>query len=105
MLMKLLLSTDRIQAYLIRDLLAMHGVRTHLFNENMQGAVGGLPVDAALPQIWLEDDCDLERARGLLARFEADRGREGEYLCGACREPNPVTFESCWNCGAAVKPG
>jgi len=100
--MKRLASLDRIQAYLLRDLLAMHGIEAHVLNANMQGAVGELPVDVALPQVWIADEAQLERARAVLREFEADLHKDGERACPACGERNPAAFEVCWNCGAPL---
>jgi hypothetical protein len=100
--LKLMLRTDRVNAYLLRQLLAMNGIRAHVFNENMQGAVGEVPVDSALPQLWIEDERDEERALALLRRNEVERNQPGSYFCRTCKEENPATFELCWNCGTGL---
>jgi hypothetical protein len=94
--------TDRVQAHLLRHLLAAHGIKAHVFNENMQGAVGEVPVDSALPQVWVDDERDEPRARELLRQNEIDRSRQGSHFCRKCQEENPATFELCWNCGASL---
>jgi hypothetical protein len=91
-----------VQAHLLRQLLVVHGIRAHVFNENMQGAVGEVPVDAALPQVWIDDERDEARARELLKQHESDRRREGSHFCRRCHEENPVTFDLCWNCGEGL---
>src|SRR5512137_488027 len=60
--MILLVRTDRTQAFLLRDLLAQHGIKAHVFNQNMSSIVGDVPPDVALPQVWLDDDADRDRA-------------------------------------------
>ena len=42
---------DRIQAYVIRDVLSFHGIKAHVFNEHMSSIVGDVPTDVALPQV------------------------------------------------------
>jgi hypothetical protein len=101
-ILKLLVRTDRVQAHLLRHLLATHGIKAHVFNENMQGAVGEVPVDTALPQVWIDDERDETRARSLLRQHEVDRNREGSHFCRQCKEENPATFELCWNCGSSL---
>lgn len=97
--MELFVRIDRVQAVLLRDLLAMHGIRTHLLNTHVQGAVGELPPEAALPQVWLHDPADRERAGALLRRHDAERLRTGTLFCRHCGEESPATFDSCWQCG------
>jgi hypothetical protein len=98
----LLVRTDRTQAFLLRDLLAHHGIKAHVFNQNMSSIVGELPPEVALPQVWLDDDADRARAVAVLRDHNAARSRGGVVFCRACREENPATFELCWNCGAVL---
>jgi hypothetical protein len=100
--MILLLRTDRTQAFLLRDLLAHHGIKAHVFNQNMSSIVGDVPPDVALPQVWLDDDADRDRATAVLRDWQTSCGRTGVVFCPACREENPATFDLCWSCGAAL---
>src|SRR5258707_15312394 len=100
--MILLVRTDRTQAYLLKDILAQNGIKAHVFNENMSSIVGDIPPDVALPQVWLDDDVDRTRALTVLRGYYAARNRPGVLFCRACREENPATFETCWNCGATL---
>ena len=103
--MELLARLDHVQAHLLRDALARHGIDAHLLNLNVQGAVGELPPESALPQVWIADARDRERARAVLAAHEADRRRTGQPVrCGGCGEESPAGFELCWSCGRAL-PG
>lgn len=103
--MELLARLDRVQAHLLRDRLARHGIGAHVLNLHVQGAVGELPPEAALPQVWIADARDRERARAVLAAHEADARRVGPpCFCGDCGEENPAGFELCWRCGRAL-PG
>jgi Putative prokaryotic signal transducing protein len=100
--LELLVRTDRISAYVLRDIFAMHGIKTHVLNEYMQGAIGELPVDAAMPQVWLDDGSDRPRATEVLRQFNVQRNRTGSLFCRACKEENPATFETCWSCSVAL---
>ncbi len=94
--------SDRLQAYVIRDLLKMNGITAHVFNEHMSSIVGDVPPDVALPQVWLDDESDRTRAMAVLRDYHVGRGRTGMLFCRACREENPATFEICWACGAPL---
>ena len=100
--MILLLRTDRTQAYLLKDILAMNGINAHVFNEHMSSIVGDVPPDVALPQVWLDDDADQMRAMAVLRDYHTQRNRTGVLFCPACHEENPATFEICWKCGVAI---
>ena len=93
---------DRLDAYVIRDVLRQHGIKAHVFNEHMTSIVGDVPPDVALPQVWLDDDADRSRADAVLRDHNARRERQGVVFCPACREDNPATFEICWACGAVL---
>ena len=90
---------DRIQAYLIRDVLSFHGIKAHVFNEHMSSIVGDVPPDVASPQVWLDDDADRARADAVLRAYREERNRAGSFICAKCGEENPATFELCWSCG------
>jgi hypothetical protein len=100
--MILLVRTDRTQAYLLKDVLAGHGIKAHVFNANMSSIVGEVPPDVAWPQVWLDDDADHARALTVLRDYQVARNRPGVLFCRACREENPATFELCWKCGAPL---
>lgn len=100
--MILLLRADRVEAFLIADLLERSGIRAHIFNQNMASIVGDVPADAAMPQVWLDDPADQMRAEALLRDYRTDRNRDGNIYCRQCHEENPATFELCWNCGAVL---
>ena len=42
-----------------------------MFNENAQSGVGQLPVAEALPELWVDDENDWQRAEDVVRRFEA----------------------------------
>jgi hypothetical protein len=95
-------ASDRVQAYVVRDVLSFNGIKAHVFNEHMSSIVGDVPPDVALPQVWLDDDADHARAVTVLRDHFAAGKRTGTLFCRACSEENPATFETCWKCGAVL---
>jgi hypothetical protein len=81
--------------------LAGHGIRVRILNANASGAIGELPVDAAAPQLWVEDPADEARAREVIEAFLLPQSGEPQ-ACPACGEENPRNFETCWSCGAML---
>ena len=91
-------------AWLVRSLLTAAGIRTHLFNEYAQGGLGDLPAASVYPEIWLDEERDLERARRIIEGYEKKQLTGGSQRCPACGEDNPRSFGICWNCQQPFPP-
>jgi Putative prokaryotic signal transducing protein len=90
------------EAQLLVDLLADRGIRARILNANASSLAGELPIDAALPQVWVDNADDAPRARELIDAFS--RGSStGTVKCPACGEDNPTSFDLCWSCGAGLE--
>lgn len=87
-------------AQIIADLLRADGIEVRIFNQNAQSAAGEIPPAVAGPQVWVIDDGLLQRARRLIAAFQA-APPPGTRHCPRCGEENPSNFLSCWACGGA----
>lgn len=96
------IASARFDAFLVADRLNQAGIRAHVFNQHAQSIVGEVPPDVAQPQVWLERDNDLERARILLGRIEEEGRRVGDVRCGGCAELSPANFDLCWKCGRGL---
>lgn len=90
------------EAHLLRQLLAQAGIEAHVFNENAQSGMGEIPFTHAWPEVWIERDADVTRARAIVHSFEQPPASGADHICAACRERNPGNFEVCWSCGAAL---
>ena len=90
------------EATLLVDLLADRGIRARVLNANASSLAGELPIDAALPQVWVDDPADAPRAREVIE--SVPRTPSGPTRkCPACGEDNPGSFDLCWNCGAGLE--
>ena len=85
------------------DLLADRGIRARVLNANASSLAGELPIDAALPQVWVDDPADAPRAREVIDAFTRDAVSTAVVKCPACGEDNPASFDLCWNCGAGLE--
>ena len=83
-------------------LLAQEGISTRVFNENAQGAMGEIPFTQAYPEVWVVEDAQFTRARGILNEFESSAPTATLTVCDRCGEQNPGNFELCWQCGEAL---
>ena len=87
------------------DLLADRGIRARVLNANASSLAGELPIDQALPQVWVDDPADAERARAAIETFKLGTTHHGTHQCPACGEDNPASFDLCWSCGAGLEMG
>jgi hypothetical protein len=85
-------------ATLWADLLTNAGVAATVQRMYASSIAGELPPDQALPEVWISDDGELERARTLLDELRHPVHRH--WVCRACHERVDGPFEQCWNCGA-----
>ena len=91
------------EAHILAGVLAQRGIPVRILNANASGAIGELPVDAAAPQLWLEDARDEARAKEVLEAFRQAAVGPSKR-CPACGEENPPAFELCWACGKGLAP-
>ncbi|HTS85893.1 MAG TPA: DUF2007 domain-containing protein [Usitatibacter sp.] len=91
------------EAHLLAGHLADRGVRALIFNANASSILGELPLEASLPQVWVEHPRDAERARALIDEFLRAPGNGEPRRCPNCSEENPPSFDLCWSCGAGLE--
>lgn len=97
-MIRVYVATQRYDAWLVADRLNQAGIRAHVFNQHASSIVGDVPPDVAQPQVWIERDLDLERARVVLDDIESSGARTGTLACATCGEESPANFDFCWNC-------
>ena len=90
------------EAYLLLHRLAHAGIGARLFNEHAHGALGEIPFTHAYPELWVEQDGDVVRARAIIDEYERAGAGAAPWVCPACGESNPPAFETCWRCNVAV---
>lgn len=83
------------QAHLLKDHLAEHGIEVDVFDAHAVGARGELAA-IVYPRIVLRDPAQHDAARALIAQWEAG-GDAPDWPC-PCGESNPAMFETCWAC-------
>jgi hypothetical protein len=90
------------EAYLILHALERAGIPAQVLNQYAQGGLGDIPFTHAGPEVWVLQDHDVERARDVVAGYQAARTSDPPRRCAACGEENPATFECCWRCTAPL---
>jgi hypothetical protein len=97
---KLLQAPNLALATLWADQLVGAGIATSVQRAFACGIVGQIPPDQALPEVWVDDAADRERALALLEEWQ--RLPHRVWACAACHEIVEGPFEQCWNCGAEM---
>jgi uncharacterized protein YlaI len=90
-------------ATLWADLLSAAGVATTVQRQYASSIAGEVPPDQTLPELWVQDDDQLDHARALL--HELRHPPQRRWVCPGCAEQIDGPFEQCWNCGAAMPTG
>jgi hypothetical protein len=99
---KLLAAPNLALATLWSDQLCAAGIATSVQRAFACGIAGQIPPDQALPEIWVQDPDDRDRALALLAEWRNLPHRV--WACTRCHEIVEGPFEQCWNCGAPMPP-
>ncbi len=84
-------------ATLWADQLVAVGIDTTVQRAYASSIAGEIPPDQSLPEIWVQDDDQLDAARRLLDELRHLPWRH--WRCPGCDETVDGPFEQCWNCG------
>ena len=94
---------------IIRGLLADEGIKTTVLNEDVGEVAGVVPFAQAMPQVWLVNDEDEERALEIVERMDSGEVRESlggkPWKCTRCGEAIEAQFTACWKCGTKRDDG
>ena len=74
-------------------------MRCLIKNEQLSGALGEVPFLECLPELWVLNDRDLERAERLLTELKRESSGGQDWQCPRCQNENEAQFAVCWNCG------
>lgn len=85
----------------MQSLLEAHDIRTYLKNEFGSSVVGELPFVEVIPQLFVLEEKDLDKAKALLSA-EAPVAEPGDdWTCPECNAEVDGHFAVCWKCGHA----
>jgi hypothetical protein len=83
-------------ATLWSDMLTQVGFAATVLRANASSIAGEIPLDQALPEIWLFDDDQVDAAKSALAELKRPPSRH--WVCRQCQERNDGPFFECWQC-------
>jgi hypothetical protein len=85
-----------------QSVLEADGIETFMKNRFGTGGTGELPFVEVVPQLWVLNDADEQRARTLIGELQAEKPALGEgWNCPECGMEQEAAFTHCWNCQAA----
>jgi rubrerythrin len=100
--MKRLFTGAALEVEAAASLLRQEGIVARILNQAVAGALGDIPAQHTLPQLWIERDEDEPTARAVVERLLAEqqgaaRARPA-WRCPVCGELIEGQFTECWNC-------
>ena len=80
-----------------RNALDELGIETEIRNDILGGAAGEIAPGETWIELWIVNDEQAPAAMRRIQEIERQPDEE-EWDCHHCEEPNPATFELCWQC-------
>ena len=86
-----------------QSVLESNDIATFMKNQFGTSGAGELPFVEVIPQLWILNEADAERAIALIKDLhEPETGEVPQaWNCAACDEPQEAAFTHCWKCSAA----
>ena len=84
-----------------KSVLEAAGISTLLKNQYMSSVMGEIPFVEVMPELWILEDGDQERAQELIQGLLAHHAEEQpDWICGECGSEVGAAFSNCWKCDA-----
>jgi|TARA_B110000914_G_scaffold9433_1_gene7704 hypothetical protein len=74
------------------------GIETEIRNDILGGAIGEISPGETWIELWVVRKTQAEAATARIKEILEQPERD-DWLCNQCQEPNPATFDLCWQCG------
>lgn len=79
--------------------LESNDIATFMKNQFGTSGAGELPFVEVIPQLWVLNEADADRARALIEDMSAPESGVS-WVCESCKEPQEAAFTHCWKCSA-----
>jgi len=85
-----------------QSVLESYDIATFLKNQFGTSGAGELPFIEVVPQLWVLNDDDLERAQALIKELQGAPTLEGSmaWTCIKCGTAQEAVFTHCWKCSS-----
>ena len=86
-----------------QSVLESNDIATFMKNQFGTSGAGELPFIEVIPQLWVLNEADADRAKALIRELYNPESREPpqEWICPGCGTPQEPAFTHCWKCSAA----
>jgi hypothetical protein len=85
----------------MQSLLESHGIKTFIRNQYGSSVMGEVPFVEVVPQLFVLEERDAQRAMELLQPALAGGDFDEAWVCPECEADVDGNFSHCWRCGAA----
>jgi len=102
---KVFSSNELSETVLVRDALVHHGVDATIHNEH--SGTSAIPAFRPPAEVWIKNAGDFASARRIVADAIAtldSKSNQAPWVCPACEEENPQSFDLCWSCQREREP-
>ena len=90
----------------LQSILESEGIRTDVRNEGGSSLAGEVPFTQVFPELWVVETKDIERAKGIIANYQAPESAASadlkDWICSNCKKTVDGGYAECWNCGTAM---
>lgn len=84
-----------------QSVLESHGIETFMKNQFGTSGAGELPFVEVIPQLWVLNESDAERAKTLIQELDGTSNLPMQaWDCPACGTAQEAAFTHCWKCSA-----
>lgn len=87
-----------IQIAHLRNVLQAAGISCQIRNDRLMGVMGEIPFVDCWPELWVDNESDILRARGLIDLELQARPAASSWTCPSCGETLEGQFSECWRC-------
>jgi len=86
-----------------QSVLESNDIATFMKNQFGTSGAGELPFVEVIPQLWVLNEADVDRARALITELhkpDSQKQLHG-WDCPGCGTPQEAVFTQCWKCSSA----
>ena len=86
-----------------QSILESNDIATFMKNQFGTSGAGELPFVEVIPQLFILNEADAERAKALIKELHQpeETKQAQDWVCPACNTPLEAAFTHCWNCSTA----
>ena len=86
-----------------KNLLESEGIDAFIRNEHLGSILGEMPFQEVWPELWVENDLDLDRAKQLIDKAIIGESPGETWRCSKCGTENEGQFAACWQCQTNIR--